>query len=117
MKIGGLLIAVALSCAGVAHAQSDGQALAGAGTTSCGRWLALESDSTAHLMLVSWAQGFLSGMNMADYIATKQPFVLLPDSDSIMAYVNKYCRNNPLKKPFQGAMQLYYKELRSNGNH
>jgi hypothetical protein len=115
MKVSVLVIILTLSCAGVAHSQSNGQALAGAGTLSCGKYLALKSDPTAHLMFVSWAQGFLSGMNMADFVTTRRRFVLLPDGDSIMAYMDRYCRDNPLKSSLQGSMQLY-KELRSNEN-
>ncbi len=116
MKVGALVIVLALCCVGVAHAQSSDQALAGAGTSSCGSYLAHESDPTARVMFISWVQGFLSGMNMADYVTAKQPFVLLPDSDSIMAYIDKYCRDNPLKSPSRGAMQLY-SELRQNAKN
>ena len=116
MKICALVVVLVFCCVGVARAQSSDQALAGAGTISCGSYLAHESDPTARDMFVSWFQGFLSGMNMADHVTAKQPFVLLPDSDSIIAYIDKYCRDNPLRSPSQGAMQLY-SDLRKNAKN
>ncbi len=116
MKLGGFVIILALCCTtGAVNAQSYEHASAGAGTTSCGNYLAKESVTTLHQIFVSWVQGFLSGMNMADYVTAKRPPVQLPDSDSITAYIDKYCRDNPLESPLQGAMQLY-KELRSHVN-
>lgn len=115
MKLCGLIVILVLSCPAVVHAQSRNQALSGAGTVSCSSYLAHESDPTARVMFISWTQGFLSGMNMADHVTAKEPFVLLPDGDSIMEYLDKYCRDNPLEYPSVGTMHLY-KELRSTVN-
>jgi hypothetical protein len=67
-------------------------------------WLVLEqSDRTNRNTLVkpmfgSWAQGYLSGMNDLRSRALKaevKNLPLLPDVDAILAYVDKYCRENP----------------------
>lgn len=116
MKLGALGIIFLASYVAQAGAQSSGQALAGAGTVSCGKYLAQKSELVIEHMTVSWVQGFLSGMNMAEYVTTQQPFVLLPDSDSIAAYIEKYCRDNPLESPTGGAIQLYH-DLRQKTTH
>ncbi len=108
MKLCALVIVFLSSYVAQADAQSSGQALAGAGTVSCGKYLSQKSESVIEHMTVSWAQGFLSGMNMTEYVTTKEPFVLLPDSDSIAAYIEKYCRDNPLESPMGGVIQLYH---------
>lgn len=86
---------------------AETQVLSGAGTTSCGKYLARGEDKTFDRLFVSWAQGFLSGMNMATYRLINTPFLALPDGDSIIAYLDKYCRDNPLKSPVEGAIQLF----------
>ena len=84
----------------------------GVGTTSCGTYLEYSTDEEFSNIYVSWTQGFLSGMNLADRIANKE-FVFLPDELSIKAYLDKFCRDNPLGTPFEGSIHLYRK-LRSN---
>lgn len=111
------LVIIFLSChIAQAGAQSSGRALAGIGTASCGKYIADKSIAGVENMLVSWVQGYLSGMNMAEYAITKEPFVLLPDDDSIALYIDKYCRDNPLESPIGGAIQLYH-DLRLNAKH
>ncbi len=94
---------------GVAHAQSSsGQfMLIGAGTASCGKYIAASSKENLAAFFVSWAQGFLSGMNIGSTRAVNKEFVVLPDDDTIKLYLDKYCRNNPLKTPLDGALDLY----------
>ncbi len=84
----------------------------GAGTTSCGKYLEDITDDEFSTIYVSWTQGFLSGMNLADRMAKKE-FVSIPDERSIKAYLDKFCRDNPLETPFEGSIHLY-RELRSN---
>ena len=67
-------------------------------------------------LFVSWAQGFLSGMNAADYITTKRKLALLPDAGSITAYIDKYCQDNSSKRAVSGLLQIYL-NLRPNELH
>lgn len=116
MKFGALIIIFLSSSVARVEAQSSGHALAGIGTASCGKYIADKSIAGVENMLVSWVQGYLSGMNVAENAITKEPFVLLPDSDSIALYIDKYCRDNPLESPIGGAIQLYH-DLRLNAKH
>ena len=99
---------------GAAAAQSSrGQfTLSGAGTASCGQYIAASSNEKLTGLYVSWAQGFLSGMNMGYALSAGREFIPLPDNESIKAYLDKYCRDNPLKQPLDGTVALY-RELRN----
>lgn len=103
---------VAFSMPSLCAAQSTGHALIGAGTMTCGQYLEVSSDKELSGVFVTWTQGFLSGLNFAGNSITKRSFVILPDSSSIKAYLDKYCRENPLDSPFEGAVRLFI-ELRS----
>lgn len=107
MKISKFIIVIFFCNIGVIHAESKDSALSGAGTGSCGEFLSRESDITAGAMYVSWAQGFLSGMNLSDNASTKRPFVLLPDGNSIMKYIRVYCAYHPLMTPMDATIELY----------
>jgi len=84
----------------------------GAGTASCGKYLEYSTDEQSSNIYVSWTQGFLSGMNLADRMAKKE-FVFLPDELFIKTYLDKFCRDNSLATPFEGGIRLYRK-LRSD---
>jgi hypothetical protein len=45
-------------------------------------------------------------MNHARFSVSKR-LKLLPDGPSMLAYVDKYCRENPLKTVFNGADTLF----------
>lgn len=100
------MICVALT--GAERAWANETVIAGVGTMSCGKFLEYRAsrDQTVDLALRSWLQGLLSGMNV-QLIANKRQARLLPDSDTIMAYVDKHCRDNPLSDPFSGGMKLH----------
>jgi len=112
MSIKFLIVAIAIAASPTfLHAQeSTGFAMSGAGTTSCGKYIEHGEESSD--LFVSWAQGFLSGANIAAHVYAKKEMVLLPDSASIKAYLDKFCRDNPLDSPSQGVIFLY-RELRS----
>lgn len=94
-------------CAGSAQAQAPlNGAMAGVGTSSCGKYLESRADPVSDLMIKSWAQGFLSGLNFATYFS-KQRLAILPDAQSMAAYLDKYCRENPLKEPWMGAFDMF----------
>lgn len=104
----GLILSVAFLP--VSAFSSEEQSASGAGTMSCGEYLKHKADTHVLNIFISWSQGFLSGMNIADRIENRQ-LVLLPDASSIEAYLDKYCKDNPLKNPLVGSL-LLYKELR-----
>jgi len=92
-----------------AQAADDRYGIAGAGAASCGAWIEARQadDRSTNLMLTSWLQGFLSGMNTQRYLLTKQEYSLIPDSPTLLAYVDKACRDNPLSNGYVVAMRLY----------
>ena len=83
------------------------QVIAGVGASSCGQWIEGREYKELDGMLVSWVQGFLSGMNLQRYAETKQEMAPIPDSGSLLAYIDKYCRENPLRDVAYGAVELY----------
>lgn len=107
-----LVMALTIALWFPAAQSAEKQALSGAGTASCGEYLEHTANKQMSNAFLSWAQGFLSGMNMADVIGGKKNFALLPDAPTIKAYLDKYCRDNPLNSPVEGSLSLY-KELRS----
>lgn len=86
----------------------------GAGAISCGKLLNAQGDAYLKDLTLSWAQGFLSGMNVADADAGKEMLVL-PDSETISVYLVNYCTKNPLEQPVHGA-ENFYNELRSRNS-
>ena len=91
---------------------AESRPIDGIGTSSCGEYSEYILDENASKAFVSWTQGFLSGMNLADRSANKK-FVLLPDELSIRTHLDIFCRDNPLATPFEGSI-LLYKKLRRN---
>lgn len=72
----------------------------GHGASSCGRWLKIAKsdeivDISIRISMVSWIQGYLSGLNSARSFSKKEMWNL-PDFDSINAFTNKACGDNPL---------------------
>lgn len=108
-RLGAYAVVLGLAISFQAPAADDRYPIAGAGASSCGKWLearamrSMEVDST----FGSWVQGFLSGMNMQRSLMTKDSWVLLPDMQSILAYVDKHCRDNPLHFVDEASLALY----------
>jgi len=98
--------ALIFACLATEAESAESRAIDGAGTTSCRQYLDNSLDRNASGSIVTWVQGFLSGMNMADRVANKE-FVLLPDELSIQGYLDKFCTDNPSATPFEGSILLY----------
>jgi hypothetical protein len=83
--------------------------IAGMGAASCGKWIEARElrEPSMDALLTAWVQGFLSGMNTQRYALTRKEMVPLPDPPSILAYVDKYCRDNPLQGIFEASTKLY----------
>ena len=65
---------------------------------SCGAWAASEATPLHRDTYVFWIRGFLSGHNYANQ-AHQTPVV---SNSTIVLYVDKYCKENPLNQ-FAGA--------------
>lgn len=67
----------------------------GAGTTGCGTYLEWRgsNDQPSLAQATQWAWGYLHGYN----VTAGDPIVEAPDKDTVLAYLEKFCRENPLK--------------------
>ena len=64
----------------------------GAGALSCGQWLKDQQVPVARIQNIQWIYGFLSGVNLY----TAGPQAISRDMEAGAAFVDAYCRNNPL---------------------
>lgn len=91
---------------------AERRVFSGAGMSSCGEWLEHRQMNSegVNSSLTSWVQGLLSGLNFARAAAAadfSKALVILPDAPSMLAYVDKFCRENPLETPFAGSIRLF----------
>jgi hypothetical protein len=71
---------------------------------SCGTWISLASDASGSRHIVAaWAAGFISGYNW--FNNTNQVTRDLRD-ETITAYIDKHCRDNPLHGIARAVMEL-----------
>ena len=81
----------------------------GAGARTCGSWLE-ERKQGHYFEKLSWMQGFISAFNVYVYTehGGKNPNGIFgaTDADSLTAWMDKYCRENPLETVFSGTLVL-----------
>jgi hypothetical protein len=81
----------------------------GQGVTSCGAWTAARSTKSALKNAhEQWLTGFVSGANWTE---AGPDFLAEPDFDALTAWVDNYCRAEPLAKVYTAATTLV-RELR-----
>lgn len=69
----------------------------GGGNESCGVWLETRNHESARLQRAQWLLGFLTGYNSANSKGlSRSRQVQLQDGQSALAFVDRYCSNNPL---------------------
>lgn len=105
MKRLALLAVGLLAFTGVASADDGPVTMRGLGIASCGQYLAIRKEQgiTPNKATYSqWAQGFMTGLNVALYMKFKK-YADLPDSDAMNQWLTNYCSANPLK-PFHEAV-------------
>lgn len=74
------------------RAQPTAPMIYGAGVRSCGSWLeARKDDDVVWQVYVQWTLGFLSAANV--YLENTPQKT---DSDAVIAWLDNYCRDNPL---------------------
>ena len=84
----------------------------GAGGTSCGEFIAgKEKYGTVSLVHISWAQGFLTGLNVK-YLEILESVTELPDRAAMELWIENYCQENPLDN-FGFAIRKLWRELRA----
>jgi hypothetical protein len=108
MRIRATAATAALLCAaslGSAQAAEPGKfTMYGSGSASCGDWLAArtEQSDVRHQVQLAWVLGFLSAAGGYDVRGDLRH----TDSHAIAAWVDKYCRDNPLDIVAVGARHL-----------
>ena len=91
------------------------QAYDGAGTYtsigahSCGKWLeAKKEDEWMRRALGAWVAGYVTAANA--WVAGKEDWLEDTDRQSVMSWIDKYCRENPLSNSAK-AMKKLMREL------
>lgn len=106
-----MLLAILLFLPKLAFSTED-FAVSGAGTVSCGKYLENQKQPILKAIQTTWAQGFISGINITESAIANKKMLSMPDSETIDLYLSNYCKEKPLKHPYDGAMSLYL-ELRA----
>lgn len=84
---------------------AQGVRVQGAGNYSCGKYLELRAaqNHVQDEVFVSWIWGYISGFNMEVQQPTTHDG---PDEASTLAYVDRYCRENPLHNVISATVAL-----------
>jgi len=90
-----LVLAFCLALPSLALAGGN-SALVGAATVKCSKYkeVASKGSSSALVILISWTQGYVSGINV-ERMNSKRPPLALPDWEQIRAWHDKYCEGHP----------------------
>ena len=81
------------------------QTLFGAGTVTCGKYLELRKENNKEIdhLNVFWIMGYVSAYNVWSH---EKAIDHLPDPESVLAYFDRYCRDNPLRQLVDAADKL-----------
>lgn len=114
-KITLLLIASTLFSNHASSANKDERyTVIGNGNQSCGKFIAAANEGTYQKNWKQWneyytyMQGYLTGLNQ--YIPDNKNILGGTDQDGAMAYLEKYCRDNPLSS-YMDALDSLVTEL------
>lgn len=94
-----IVISVLLFCS---TSYSEEAYVMGAGNASCGKWIESRNKPELHDLMGQWLAGFITGVNW--YSGKKQ--VIPPDKESMVAFIDQYCRNNSLHSLVSAAAAL-----------
>ena len=99
------LLAGLLAFTSAAFANDGPATMRGLGIVSCTQYLAVRKElgvTPNKAGYNQWAQGFMTGLNVALYMKYKK-YADLPDPDSMNQWLSTYCSAHPLK-PFHEAV-------------
>ena len=85
-----LVVCAATSDPAQAADPGKGAFIYGAGTQSCGTWLEHRANAVLHNNELNWVLGFLTAS------ARWGPDLRETDANAVAAWIDKYCRENPL---------------------
>lgn len=72
---------------------------------SCAAWTRSQGDEILRAQYGTWFRGFVSGYNFGNP-ANQALLGAMPDPAAVAAYVDKYCRDNPLHSFVAAAVPL-----------
>lgn len=107
-----LLVAALAGCSTVVPTRADRTFhILSFDDNSCGAWARTANAPAARQVYLFWFRGFASGVNYADptYEVTT---VAMPDMVALAAYIDRFCRDNPLE-PFVAAAPRLVGEIRA----
>jgi len=102
MWITGVLLLVLLDNAYAQIKFGETVFVIGSGNVSCGKWLEERENRTLRAQRMQWLLGWVSAYNWSN--VSRQ--VQLQDGQSALAFVDRYCTNNPLQPVLGGAEAL-----------
>lgn len=100
-----LIIAICIAVARPAFAADSNLVPMFSFKDSCGEWVASQNDISTRNIYLFWFRGFASGFNYGSK-AREVPLGTFPDNDTLALYIDKYCRENPLKPTIGAGIQL-----------
>ena len=98
----GVLIATTLTVASIQASAQEARVVFGQGVYSCGSWTRARAQN-GFQGYAQWIAGYLSAMNQDP---TKSEALAGTDFNSLMAWIDKYCRANPVGKISEAALKL-----------
>ncbi|EAW30467.1 hypothetical protein GP2143_09685 [marine gamma proteobacterium HTCC2143] len=105
-----ITLALCLSFASISFVMASNEKyfIAGLGAASCGAWIESRKDEDlqVNVVLGSWVQGFLSGLNVIA-MESKREISMIPDPDTLLAYVDKGCEDDPLTSVYKITNMLH----------
>lgn len=90
-------------------ASADFSYILGAGNAQCGKYLedrrTSDDDRTASIYYSSWVAGFVTAWNVRADLSEQMGSHRLKN-ETVVAYLDKYCRDNPLGSVIEGTLCL-----------
>lgn len=86
--------------------------IVGTGQLSCGQFIQYKEQNYQPQLeiIVQWVWGFLSAYNFRGNFNEKwqrvTPISSLPDSPTVLLFLETYCRKNPANRVFDGTLRL-----------
>lgn len=80
----------------------------GVGSLQCAEYLKIAASSSedSKRLVVSWVQGFLTGLNFSFEENERKS---IPDPESLQAHLLLYCKSNASRRVIGGVMELFAK--------
>jgi hypothetical protein len=82
--------------------------------TSCGAWERSNSEPPTRQVYLYWFRGFVSGYNYGSprYQVSLQA---MPDPDTLVLFIDKFCKEQPLRPFTSAAFQLVHEQRARSG--